>query len=380
MMTKRPLAALCLFLALCLMLAPCAVAADATTTYTNPEFGFTLQHPASMVFPTPEELAELGVAVEDEATQLVYAAYELDELEQDGLVLTVMVIPDDEDTTTSFSQMSEAEFGLYSAIYGAIFEEMLGVDSDGVSYVCENGKYITLSLNLNMGIGAAEMSMTADYYITIERGQMYIIMLISVGKNNYDATMQSIIDSITFTEPVTVYADVANHWAKDAILRSMQLGLFSGTSETTFSPNDNTTRAQLVTALYRLAGSPEVGEAPFSDVKADAWYANAVAWAAENGIAQGSDGKFRPNDPLTREQLATILCRFSAYQGNDVTAEDALAGYTDSGKISSWAAVEMNWAVAQGLITGVTETTLSPATYTTRAQLATILMRYLDAN
>ena len=150
-----------------------------------------------------------------------------------------------------------------------------------------------------------------------------------------------------------------------------------GVSEDAFAPEGTTTRAQLVTILHRLEGQPAAGEAAFSDVPAGQWYTEAVAWAAANSIVNGvSDTTFAPNDPVTREQMAAILYRYAQYKGYDVTASGDLSGYTDAGAIRPYAEAAMAWANGAGLITGVSDTTLQPRGNSTRAQVATILMRF----
>ena len=132
-----------------------------------------------------------------------------------------------------------------------------------------------------------------------------------------------------------------------------------------------------MTILHRLEGQPAAGEAAFSDVPAGQWYTEAVAWAAANSIVNGvSDTTFAPNDPVTREQMAAILYRYAQYKGYDVTASGDLSGYTDAGAIRPYAEAAMAWANGAGLITGVSDTTLQPRGNSTRAQVATILMRF----
>lgn len=140
------------------------------------------------------------------------------------------------------------------------------------------------------------------------------------------------------------------------------------------APDLTTNRAMIVSILYRLEGSPAVKDGEFSDVKADAWYAESIAWAAGEGIVSGfGDGTFKPNDPLTREQMASILYRYAEYRGVDVSARRTLDAYSDAGAISLWATDVMSWANAEGLIAGVTNTTLAPQGTATRAQVAAML-------
>ena len=131
--------------------------------------------------------------------------------------------------------------------------------------------------------------------------------------------------------------------------------------------------------IYGLAGSPEVtAENPFTDVPADTWYTDAVIWASENGITAGtSETTFSPTNSLTREQLATFFYRFADFENPDpIEITGDLTGFTDAGQVASYATDAMKWAIGEGLISGTTETTLSPKATATRAQVATILMRY----
>ena len=138
----------------------------------------------------------------------------------------------------------------------------------------------------------------------------------------------------------------------------------------------------IVTMLYRMEGEPEAGaSATFKDVPAGQWYTEAVNWAFANGIVNGySADIFGPDDNLTREQLVTILERYAKYKGMDVSkGEEAyLTGYGDAAAISDWAVKAFRWAVDAGIIQGVTDTRLSPKTSATRAQVATMLMRYVN--
>lgn len=165
-------------------------------------------------------------------------------------------------------------------------------------------------------------------------------------------------------------------WYEKAVEYVYQQELMSGTSETTFSPNAATDRAMLVTILYRLEGSPAVHDAsPFTDVPAGTWYTDAVIWGAANGIVEGyGNGKFGPTDPVTREQVASILYRYVAYRGGDVSASTSLDGYTDKAAVSAWAESALEWAVADGLISGTDAKALMPGGRATRAETAQILM------
>ena len=154
-------------------------------------------------------------------------------------------------------------------------------------------------------------------------------------------------------------------------------GLMNGTGEGKFAPQTVMTRAMLVRVLYNLSGT-EAASFGFEDVQEGKWYTDAVNWAAENGIVSGvGQNRFAPNTPVTREQLVTILYRYAQKIGAKPGAADALSGFTDAEKVSEYAVEAMRWAVDNGIITGVTQTELSPRGTANRAQVATILMRFV---
>ena len=167
-------------------------------------------------------------------------------------------------------------------------------------------------------------------------------------------------------------------WAHAGIDFCVAKGLMQGISDTLFAPSQTLTRAQLVTILYRMAGSPRVeSSGSFTDVPEKAWYAKAVTWAADSGIVNGiGQGRFAPGDPITREQIAAILHRFSGKP----EAAGSLAAFPDHDAVGSYAAKAMVWAVNRGLITGKGaegETRLDPKGSATRAEIASIIMRFL---
>ena len=169
-------------------------------------------------------------------------------------------------------------------------------------------------------------------------------------------------------------------WFYDAVAYAYENGLMDGVGGNRFAPNSETTRAQLVTILYRLEGEPAVtGEAGFDDVAAGQWYTDAVIWAAANDIVNGiGDNQFGPENTLTREQLVTMLYRYAQNKGYDVTASADLSGYPDGEEIQAYAREAMAWAVAENIIRGMEDDTLKPAGNASRAQIATILMRFCE--
>ena len=188
--------------------------------------------------------------------------------------------------------------------------------------------------------------------------------------------------TVTFEQAPLPFPDVTEgDWFYDAVRCAYETGLMDGVGDNLFAPNSETTRAQLVTILYRLAGQPEPGgDSGFSDVETGTWYTDAVAWAAENGIVNGvSDTEFAPGDDITREQLAAILYRYAAYQGYDVSQRADLSGFGDASSISGYAQEALSWAHAQGLVLGFEDGSLRPQGTASRAQIAAVLMRFLAA-
>ena len=213
------------------------------------------------------------------------------------------------------------------------------------------------------------------------------------GDGTYSFTMPSADVKISATfaedpdwtepEPSTdvsdIFIDVApNAWYKDAVQYAYENGLMTGVSANEFAPDATTTRGMIVSMLARLEGVESANDAGFADVN-DEWYATAVNWAASVGVVNGyEDNTFRPNDAITREQLAAILMNYAAYKGEDVSARASLDAYSDAENVSTWATDTMQWAVAKGLLTGVTADTLQPQGAATRAQVAAILQRFLS--
>ncbi len=176
------------------------------------------------------------------------------------------------------------------------------------------------------------------------------------------------------------YADITpNDWYYEAVKFSYENEFMQGIGKN-FAPNSNMTRAMLITILWRLEREPVVNYLiPFEDVNADEWYAEAVRWAASENITQGmGDSLFGANDEITREQMATILYRYAQKKKLDTEGkrETGIKAYRDKEKISEYAVIAMEWAVDFGIIKGKTENTLTPTDTTTRAEVASMLMRF----
>ena len=183
-------------------------------------------------------------------------------------------------------------------------------------------------------------------------------------------------------EPAMPFTDVnEGDWFYDVVLYAYDNGLMTGVSATEFAPNQTTTRGMIVSMLARLEGVTSAEDAGFADVAENDWYATAVNWAASVGVVNGyEDNTFRPNAPITREQMAAILYNYADYKGYDVSARANLSDYADAADVSSWAEDVLSWANAEGLIKGMTTTTIAPQGETTRAQTAAMFERFLTAH
>ena len=192
---------------------------------------------------------------------------------------------------------------------------------------------------------------------------------------------------IGYEEPAVnnPFTDVStDDWFYDEVMYAYENGIMNGMGNNQFQPNATTNRAMVVTILYRLAGSPDLSNEnlgyPFADVDASSWYGDAVYWARLNGITDGiSNTNFDPDGSITREQMAALLYRYADFAGYDVsTGGMSLSEYADVSEISSYAVTAMQWTNENGLITGRSETTLAPKGTATRAEVATILMRFCE--
>ena len=175
------------------------------------------------------------------------------------------------------------------------------------------------------------------------------------------------------------FSDVSSgDWFYEAIRYVTRNGLMNGTGSGTFAPNATITRGMLVTIFYRLDGEPAIsGTCPFTDIPSGSYCEKAATWAAANGIISGyGDGRFGPNDAVTREQLVTILYRYAQYKGYDLSGSADLTGFTDQGTVGSFARPAMAWANGNGFINGTTDGALAPKGTATRTQTAMILMRF----
>lgn len=219
--------------------------------------------------------------------------------------------------------------------------------------------------------------------VTDADGEALAVTALEDGTYQFTQPRGMVTISVTFAkkpvEPLPFVDVAAEDWYGDAVAAVYARGLMTGTAEDTFAPELAATRGMVVSILHRLAGSPTMNTEVFEDVAMDDWYGQAVAWAASEGIASGTSAEtFSPNAAVTREQLAALLCNFVAQQGMDTTARSDLSSFDDVAAVSDWAQDAVSWAHAEGLLAGISATTLSPQGEATRAQLAAMLVRFSD--
>ena len=244
------------------------------------------------------------------------------------------------------------------------------------------------TLTLTAPLGRENAGYWANLYYYNERGrELEFVTSARIARDGTaalrleHASQYAVVIDDKSHEPVDLpFNDVPEgYWAYDAIRYVYGEGLMAGTSGSTFNPEGATTRGQIVTILWRLAGNPVVNYLmDYSDVDPAAYYAEAIRWATSEGIVGGyGGGLFGPDDAITREQMAVMLWRYVQHTGYDTTQGGmAIREYTDYEQISDFALEALDWAVSAGIISGTSTTTLSPSGSATRAQVAVILMRF----
>lgn len=246
----------------------------------------------------------------------------------------------------------------------------IGTADDGDKYYTNSasqGDYHVSTLSYLPDAGYMGQATIPVTYITAAGIETTGVIKVSVSTKTDSAQFKDVTRSNVGT------------WAADAVDFAYHFGLVSGVSKTEFAPNSPMTRAQLVTVLYRAAGSPSVTVSTnFEDLDVGSYYYSAVVWANVNGIVNGtSDTTFSPDSRLTRQQLAAILYRYARAFGGDTSYIGNLSHFTDRHQVDSYATTPMIWAVSHEIISGTSDTTLSPLSTATRAQVVVILHRYL---
>ena len=247
----------------------------------------------------------------------------------------------------------------------------------------ERGDTVTITIDPDEGYELDSLTVrdSSGDRISVERQSdtRYTFEMPS-GRVTVDATFTEVAETPETPDQIGSFTDVdTDDWFADAVQYMLDNGMMNGVTDTTFGPGTTTTRGMIVTILYRLEGEPDTTASSFTDVAFGMYYADAVAWAQANSIVTGiTETIFAPDQAITREQMAAILYRYAQYKGYDVTASNDLSSYTDASRISAYATTAMQWANAEGLITGNTSTTINPTGNATRAEVATILMRFCE--
>ena len=287
----------------------------------------------------------------------------------------------------------------YNKYDGCYYFKMPGESVDlSVSFV--DGQHRVYVKDVSNGSLTANVNWAAEgdkVYVTAKPSKGYELTWLSVkaadgtvlkiyealGENTYYfympdqyVTVSGIFSLISSGLP---FVDVnSGAWYYDAVSFVYNKGIMNGVTSTTFEPNSTITRGMVVTMLWRMAGEPYVSGGSFSDVASGRYYSTAVAWAAKNGIVDGySSTVFGVNDPVTREQFATILYRYAKYMGYSTTGS-SLTGYYDANSVSSWARDAMGWAAKNGIITGSGNSRLNPTGTASRAEVAQMFMSFYE--
>ena len=281
--------------------------------------------------------------------------------------------------TTATSVEAKAAIGTRPVYDISLWEMKNGKETKQISL---NGKGISIAIPY----APEKNEQTGNLYAVYvdENGKVQWIT-----KSSYDADQKAVIFEaehfsiygIGYKNPVPAFTDIQNHWAADNILFVASRGLLSGTSDTTFSPNTGMTRGMFVTALGRLAGinpdSYKTGK--FTDVKADAYYAPYVNWAAQTGIVTGVTATtFAPDTNINREQMAVIMENYAAKLGYTVPKTLEAVTFADNASISSWAKEAVKSMQQAGILAGKTNNRFDPAGTATRAEVATVLRRFVE--
>ena len=280
------------------------------------------------------------------------------EMNSDGIPVDVVNSITGERGTVQMTLAHDGDFGFTMTLTAPLGKENAGYWANLYHYD-EDADQLTFET-------AAEIDADGSVSLPMSHASQYAIVIDTHSHATVDVS--------------DIFLDVTpNAWYKDAVQYAYDNGLMTGVSATEFAPEQTTTRAMIVSILARLENVTTAQAAGFTDVDDNDWYATAVNWAANVGVVNGyEDNTFKPNTAITREQLAAILMNYAAYKGYDVSARADLSHYSDADSISSWANDVLLWAVAEGLLTGVTDDTIAPQAHATRAQVAAILQRFLS--
>ncbi len=327
----------------------------------------------------PYTLNKDSYTVSKDAYDAFVAAMKKIEAQLTGNLTEKQLLELSKELSTEYSLFCEAKiYGMYSnssAIVAALYMNVYAYAGEGGTIVSGYAEQFAIrSTSVTVKFKAKD-GYRVDYVTVNGAKHPFSDGYVTIPSVDYHTVVR------VYFAKVISFKDVAkNAWYYDAVDKIVQMKLFNGTSEDTFSPDSGMTRAMLVTVLHRLEGTPKSDYAiPFKDVEAGAWYTDAVAWATEKGIVNGYDAvTFGTNDSITRQDIITVLYRYSKYKGENVDVQGDVSAFVDFNNTSDYAVDAMKWAVGTVIVKGTTDTTLAPKETSTRAQVATLILRYTE--
>lgn len=311
----------------------------------------------------------------------------------DGTTFSTDVVSSGEEYKTAESLLGNADFRLFDikALVGSTEVKPNGQAKVYIP-VKDNDKNVVI-YRINKGDKTSEPTKTELEYTVSQDKKYYVVTvkefgLFAVAESTGEVKEEEKADTITKEEIANVdtdkiaFSDIENHWAYDNILSAVNMGLFTGVSDTEFAPNNTATRAMFVTVLGRLAGvgTSKTGDNKFTDVKNNDYFYPYVMWAVENGVVSGlSHSKFGSSRNITREQMAVMLYNFAKSQNIEFSKIYSGSNFKDTDKISSWAVESVNALVKAGILNGRDNGNFDPKGTATRAEIATMFVKFIDA-
>ena len=311
----------------------------------------------------------------------------------DGTTFSTDAVSSGEEYKTAESLLGNTDFRLFD-IKALVGSSEVKPNGQAKVYIPikDNDKNVVI-YRINKGDKTTEPTKTELEYTISQDKKYYVVTvkefgLFAVAESTGEVKEEEKTDTVTKEENTNTdnnkiaFNDIENHWAYDNILSAVNMGLFTGVSDTEFAPNKTATRAMFVTVLGRLAGvsTGNTGDNKFTDVKNNDYFYPYVMWAVENGVVSGlSDSKFGSSNNITREQMAVMLYNFAKSQSIELSNIYSGSNFKDVGKISSWAVESVNALVKAGILNGRDNGNFDPKGTATRAEIATMFVKFLDA-
>lgn len=311
----------------------------------------------------------------------------------DGTTFSTDAVSSGEEYKTAESLLGNTDFRLFD-IKALVGSSEVKPNGQAKVYIPikDNDKNVVI-YRINKGDKTTEPTKTELEYTISQDKKYYVVTvkefgLFAVAESIGEVKEEEKTDTVTKEENTNTdnnkiaFNDIENHWAYDNILSAVNMGLFTGVSDTEFAPNKTATRAMFVTVLGRLAevSTSKTGDNKFIDVKNNDYFYPYVMWAVENGVVSGlSDSKFGSSNNITREQMAVMLYNFAKSQSIELSNIYSGSNFKDAGKISSWAVESVNALVKAGILNGRDNGNFDPKGTATRAEIATMFVKFLDA-